>query len=76
MALSAAHDARAVEPLLTFLKREDVLSLARMFAIEALGTLCDKDEHLWSAKYADGVNYLAKSPSLTDSDHVGIFDFE
>jgi len=66
IALGLTRDRRAIEPLLAILQDEQATDRSRSFAAAALGGIADPEARRWSACIADGLNYAAAPPTLTD----------
>ncbi|GAB4150031.1 MAG: hypothetical protein Fur0037_18460 [Planctomycetota bacterium] len=66
IALGRIGDRRAIDSLLSMLRDREAPALRRAFAAAALGAIADEDPHPWNAVLADGVNYRASVPTLTD----------
>lgn len=75
-AMGHTGDARAVDPLLGMLTREDAGDRTKAYAALGLGMLADKDTRAWTSRISTNVNYGANPDTLTSADGVGIIDFK
>ncbi|MCP3919110.1 MAG: hypothetical protein GY711_26505 [bacterium] len=72
--LGAIGDSRSVAPLIEMLEDETITPRARAFAAVSLGIVADKEPRPWNAKLAAGINYRARTATLTDQASAGILD--
>lgn len=73
-ALGFIGDQRAVHPLLAALRDETLTTAARAQAAAALGRVCESRELPWSSHYAESVNYLGSTETLTNGYATGVLD--
>lgn len=73
-ALGFIGDSRSLDPLLAMLGDEELTARARAFAAVALGRVCDRFALPWNSSMSVGVNYLATTEALTNSERTGILD--
>ena len=66
-------DRQAIEPLIRMMFASDTLTLSRAFIAAALGGVCDKDLLPWNEPYANGINYGANVPTLSNG-VTGVLD--
>ncbi len=74
-ALGYIGDARALEPLVTMLRKGDRPDRVRAFAAAALGGICDRDMLPWNAEIAFSANYWVTPATLYEpGGATGILD--
>lgn len=72
--LGAVGDVRGIDPLLELLGDETRSARARAFAAVALGLICDSRHRPWNSALAEGIDYRANVPTLTDGNGAGILE--
>jgi len=69
-------DRRAVETLCGLITDGEATEAVREAAMAALGFVSDSAATTWRQRLAGGVNYLARTPTLTDARNPGVLDFQ
>ena len=73
-ALGQIGDTRSVAPLIAMLRDESLTDGARDYAAVAIGRVCDRFLLPWNTGMSTGVNYMARTAGLTNSEGDGVLD--